>query len=151
MCVVVAFAQGEHIVRSLKHVDFFLRSPPGHPTSKHARQIQDWFMIDEQSILILERVKVVGFWVFWVEADGPTAGRRRRARHRNPLSRPYTGLGNGLHRLAKTSLIGIGEPWKTLRQGPEPSVPANCPETPFPLEHDHRLTLAMMSLRVLQS
>ena len=71
-------------------------------------------MIDEQSILILERVKVVGFWVFWVEADGPTAGRRRRARHRNPLSRPYTRL-------------GIGEPWKILRQGPEPSVPANCP------------------------
>ena len=90
MCVVVASAQGEHVVRSLKHVDFFLRSPPGHPTSKHARQIQDWFMIDEQSILILERVKVVGFRVFWEEADGPTAGRRRRARHRNPLSRPYT-------------------------------------------------------------
>ena len=89
MCVVVAFAQGGHIVRSLKHVDFFLRSPPGHPTSKHARQIQDWFMIDEQSILILERVKVVGFWVFWVEADGPTAGRRRRARQRSLHSRLY--------------------------------------------------------------
>ena len=141
-----------HIVRSLRHVDFFHRSPPGLPTSKHAWPSKDWFMIDEQSILILERVKVVGFWVFWVEADGPAAGRRRRARHRNPHSRPYARLGNGLHHpRAKTSLIGIGEPWKTLRQGPEPSVPANCPETPFPLEHDHRLTLAMMSLRVLQS
>ena len=58
MCVVVAFAQGEHIVRSLKHVDFFFRSPPGHPTSKLAR---NRLPTDEQSLLILE--KVVGFWV----------------------------------------------------------------------------------------
>ena len=61
MCVVVAFAQGGHIVRSLRHVDFFHRSPPGHPTSKLAQPRQNWFMIDEQSLLTLERV--VGFWV----------------------------------------------------------------------------------------
>ena len=101
------------------------QKPPGHPTSRHAR---NRLPTDEQALLTLKRVKVVGFWEFWVEADGPTAGRRRRARHRNPHSRPYTRLGHGLHHpRAKTSLIGIGEPWKTLRQGPEPSVPANCP------------------------
>ena len=138
MCVVVAFAQGEHIVRSLKHVDFFLRSPPGHPTSKHAQPRQNWFMIADQSLLILERVKVVGFWVFWVEADGPTAGRRRRARHRNPLSRPYT---RHRHRGAMEDTAP--------RPGTERA--GQLPRDPVSPRVDHRTTLAMMSLRVLQS
>ena len=57
-----------HIVRSLRHVDFFHRSPPGHPTSKLARSRAP---TDEQSLLILE--KVVGFWVVLC---GRQAGRR---------------------------------------------------------------------------
>ena len=111
VCVVVASAQGEHIVRSLKHVDFFLRSPPGHPTSKHAR---NRLPTDEQSLLILERVKVVGFGCFgWRQT-----GRRQEGGE---------GPGTEIPSADPTHDIGIGEPWKILRQGPEPSVPANCP------------------------